>query len=277
LLGFLLFLSGCNTREAAPIADASPTATPFLLPTPTPHASPTPRPQPRIIYGIQTKRRVFALTFDDGPDPTWTPKILAILQKWHAPATFFMVGKMVRAHPQFALKVQAAKFPIGNHSWSHPRTSDFPAAEIERTDAIIQRVLGFKPTLFRPPYGILNNGLAKVALSRGEDVIVWNSLGADWDKRATPRSIESKVLHRARPGGIALLHDGGGNRAKTVAALPFLIDHLRKRGFRFVTLPELLKMGPPIPLPVPRKPRPKRSNPPSQLKIPKITVRKPAG
>ena len=219
---------------------------PRVVRTPRPNK----RPPARIFYGVSTKQRVIALTFDDGPDPTWTPQVLSILQKKRVAATFFMVGQMVRAHPRFARQVQAAKFPIGSHSWSHPRHPRSPKAEIERTDAIMQRVLGFKPTLFRPPYGIMNNGLVKVALSRDQNVIIWDSFGADWDKHATSATIAAKVLKSARPGGIVLLHDGGGHRAKTVAALPHIIDTLRKRGFRFVTVPRILSMGPPIAVPV---------------------------
>lgn len=243
-------LSGCNARQNAPVAEI-PTATPTPLVMPqTPRATPKPRPKPhpkpRIVYGIATKRRVLALTFDDGPDPTWTPKVIAILQKWHVPATFFMVGKMVRAHPQFAEQVKNARFPIGNHTWSHPRATLAPRPEIERTDAIIQRTLHLKTTMFRPPYGLMDNGLAKCALASHKDVINWNSLGADWDHRATAQSIEAKVERSAKPGGITLLHDGGGNRSQTVAALPHIIQNLRARGFRFVTVPELLEMGSPL-------------------------------
>ncbi len=204
---------------------------------------------------------MLALTFDDGPDPAWTPKVLAILKQWHVPATFFMVGKMVRAHPACARQVQAAHFPIGNHTWSHPRAPRDPQGEIARTDAILKQKLGIKSTLFRPPYGIMDNGLARVALARGEDVIDWNSLGADWDKHATAQTIATKVLQGARPGGICLLHDGGGNRSHTVAALPRIIAMLRRRGYRFVTIPELMQIGPPLHTKVSLTPRPKRRKP----------------
>lgn len=262
LLALITLLGGCNAPSSAPAAVSSTEAT-FVTtqPRPTPHARPTPHPTPRaparIVYGIQTKRPVLALTFDDGPDPTWTPQVLAILKQRHVPATFFMVGKMVRAHPKFAQMVKTAHFPIGNHTWSHPRKPREPQAELERTDAILQTTLGIKTTLFRPPYGIMDNGLARVALSRGQDVIDWNSLGADWDHHATARSIASKVLRGAKTGGITLLHDGGGNRSQTVAALPYIIETLRRRGYRFVTVPELLKIGPPLHTHVSLVPRPK--------------------
>lgn len=123
----------------------------------------------------------------------------------------------------------------------HPRA---PQIEVERTDAVMKSVLGVRNTLFRPPYGLLHNGMADAAIKRGESVIVWSSLGADWDRHATSASIAAKVLRHATPGGIALLHDGGGRRNATVAALPLIIDTLKKRGYRFVTVPQLLEMGP---------------------------------
>lgn len=206
-------------------------------------APPKRRPPSLGISGVATSRKVFALTFDDGPDPRWTPQVLAILKKRNVPATFFMVGQMVRAHPQMALQVKAGHYPIGNHTWSHPLHPGAPQSEVERTDAILHAVLGIKPTLFRPPYGVLDNGLAKVALARGEDVVVWSCHGSDWDKHATAQGIAAKVLRKARPGGIVLLHDAGGNRSQTVAALPLIIDGLQKRGYRLVTVPELLTMG----------------------------------
>ena len=196
---------------------------------------------------MATSKKVFALTFDDGPDPAYTPQFLALLKQYRVPATFFMVGSMVRAHPATALQVKAAGFPIENHSWSHPRTPKFPVAEITRTDAILLSTLGTRPTLFRPPYGLIGNGMASAAQKEGEKVVIWSCLGADWDKKNTPAQIAAKVLGRARSGGIALLHDGGGNRSRTLAALPTIIETLQARGFRLVTVPELLRLGTPKP------------------------------
>ncbi|WP_157947609.1 polysaccharide deacetylase family protein [Abditibacterium utsteinense] len=209
------------------------------------------------IYSVDTSQKVFALTFDDGPDPNYTPQVLALLKRYQVPATFFMVGSMVRAHPATALQVLAAGFPIENHSWSHPRAPKAPLSEVQRTDAILKSTLGIAPTLFRPPYGLLHNGLADAAQKRGEKVIIWSCLGADWDKKNTPAEIAAKVLRHAHPGGIALLHDGGGNRSRTLSALPLIIETLQKRGFRLVTVPQLLQMGAPAatsartPVPIP--------------------------
>jgi chitin deacetylase len=183
---------------------------------------------------------------------------LAALKKHRVKATFFMVGTMVRAYPKTAQSVRDAGHATANHSWSHPRAPKAPKAEVERTDIVMQRVLGTRNTLFRPPYGLLHNGMAQTALKRGESVIIWSSFGADWDKNATSASIAAKVLRHAAPGGIALLHDGGGHQGPTVAALPLIIGTLKKRGYRFVTVPQLLKMGPVVSQAPPQIKRPVR-------------------
>ena len=245
----VLVLRGCNGRSlnSEPAAPTVAVAAPRVTPTPKP--SPTPTPKPRgsgiAFYKIETKQRVFALTFDDGPDPTYTPKVLKILAQKKAPATFFMVGQMVQWHGSTAKKVRAAGFPIGAHSWTHPMRTKNPVMEIERTNAIIERTLGVTPILFRPPYGILKNGLAREASKRGQDVILWSSEAADWNKKNSSAQLKANVLKNLAPGGIALMHDGGGDRAKTVAALPGLIDAVRNRGYKLVTVPQLMKMGAP--------------------------------
>lgn len=257
----LILLSGCRSAPpASSPATPRPTArqqTP--LPTATPRQTPRPLgavvlPPNGLIQEIEcvaTRQKVFALTFDDGPDPTYTPQVLRVLKQKNVPATFFMVGKMVRAHPQTARLVLESGAPIGNHSWSHPKTSAAPVQEVERTDKILQSTLGLQTTLFRPPYGLLRNGLAAAAQRQGDHIVLWSCVGTDWDKRATSAVIIAKVMHRVKPGGIALLHDGGGNRSATIAALPRIIDAVRAKGYRFVTVPQLLKMGPTLP----RKPQ----------------------
>ncbi|MBW3637005.1 MAG: polysaccharide deacetylase family protein, partial [Armatimonadetes bacterium] len=189
---------------------------------------------------------------DDGPHPAYTPQVLAALKKRGVKGTFFMVGSMVRAYPEMAQRVRNAGHATASHSWSHPRAPRAPHIEVERTDAVMKRVLGAPNTLFRPPYGLLHNGMADAAMKRGQNVVIWSSFGADWDKNATSATIAAKVLRHAAPGGIALLHDGGGHRGPTVAALPLIIDTLKKRGYRFVTVPQLLEMGPVISSPPPQ-------------------------
>ena len=241
-------LSGCNSsRNGQGSAQTLAMAQPVAKATPKPTATPRPTPKHKGIafFKIKTHKKVFALTFDDGPDPTYTPQILKILKQKNAPATFFMVGKMVRAHASTGRLVAQAGHSIGNHTWSHGKRPRDPRAEVERTDAIIQKDLGITSRLFRPPYGIRNNGLASAASARGEDVILWSSDSNDWNHHTSAARIHANVMKNAHSGGIALMHDGGGNRSATVSALPGLIDALRARGFKLVTVPELMKTGAP--------------------------------
>ena len=161
-----------------------------------------------------------------------------------------MVGEMVNAHAATAKLVKAAGFPIGNHSYRHPSRPRDPVGEVDRTDKALMRVLNLKPTLFRPPYGIINNGMAKEASRRGQDVILWTTSGNDWNKHNSANQIKINVLTGLKPGGIGLMHDGGGNRSKTVAMLPSIIDTLRARGYTLVTVPQLLAMGVPEQAPI---------------------------
>ncbi len=247
LIGVSALMSGCSRTNTSVQSVALAVEQPTPKPKPSPTPSPTARPKkPGIaLYKIKTQQKVFALTFDDGPDPTYTPQVLKILQQKNASATFFMVGKMVRAHAPTGNLVVQAGHPIGGHSWTHPLKTRSPVSEIQLTDAMIKQKLGVTPQLFRPPYGILKNGLAREASKRGEDVILWSSDSADYSKKSSSARIKANVMKNLAPGGIALMHDGGGNRSATVAALPGIIDAIRNRGYKLVTVPELMNIGTP--------------------------------
>lgn len=222
---------------------------PQVKKTPTPKAkkwSATPIPkwaQGEIVHHVKTKPgdKVFALTFDDGPWPRETHRILKILRKYNAKATFFMIGQEVMHYPEIARAIRDEGHAIGNHSWNHPSRCRDPKAQIVRTNQEIKKALGFEPNLFRPPYGMLKNGLAREAMKKNMSVIIWSSDSNDW-KHPGSSSIARTVLRQASSGGIGLLHDGGGNRAQTIAALPVILETLQARGYRFVTVPELLAM-----------------------------------
>ncbi len=239
-------IGGCS-QNSVPTTEAvaQPIATPTAKPTPKSTPLPTAKPKGIGLFSVKTKQKVFALTFDDGPDPSYTPKIVKILQEKKVPATFFMVGAMVRAHAPTGMLVVKAGFPIGGHTWTHPMRTKSPVMEVDRTDAMIKEKLGITPTMFRPPYGIRNNGLASVASARGEDVIIWSSDSDDWNHNTNAARVHNNVMREAGSGGIALMHDGGGNRSATVAALPGIIDALHNRGYQLVTVPQLMAMGQP--------------------------------
>jgi peptidoglycan-N-acetylglucosamine deacetylase len=178
-----------------------------------------------------------------GPWPESTEKILDILKKNKIKATFFMVGRYLKAYADLGKKVAADGHAIGNHSWNHryfKYTEAGAAKEIDRTNSLIQEVTGLKVSMFRPPGGVLTNGLAAYAEKKKYTVIIWSADSLDW--RNSMKSLKQSVLRQATSGGIVLMHDGGGNRSNTVVALPSIIADLKKQGYRFVTVPELLRI-----------------------------------
>lgn len=261
-----LLVSGCNRSSTTEVA-VKPVkqATPKPTAKPKPTATPRPKKPGIALFKVETTKKVFALSFDDGPDPNYTPQILRILKQKNAPATFFVVGKMVRAHASTGKLVAQDGHAIGNHTWGHPKRTKNPAAEIERADAIIKEKLGVTSTLFRPPYGILRNGLAREASKNHQDVILWSSDSSDWKHGSSSASIKNNVMRNVTPGGIALMHDGGGNRSTTVAALPGIIDAIRGRGYKLVTVPQLLNMGAPEQATIPGVPRSHVARKPAKL------------
>lgn len=195
----------------------------------------------KVLNSVPVKKgdKVFALTFDDGPWPESTRQILRVLQENNVKATFFMVGQEVTRRPEIAREVLAAGHAIGNHSWDHPSRPRDPIMQVQRTNAAIKRVIGFTPTSFRPPYGIVAK-MAREAQREGDPVLLWSADSVDWSRPGVGK-IVSRILNQARPGGISLMHDGGGNREQSVEALPMIIAGLKERGYTLVTIPELLK------------------------------------
>ncbi|MBE9125115.1 polysaccharide deacetylase family protein [Coleofasciculus sp. LEGE 07092] len=203
--------------------------------------------QGKTIEHVKLKddSKTIALTFDDGPWSSATPQILDILKENNIKATFFLVGKHVQRYPQITKQIVTEGHAIGNHSWSHQYHQYSTAAadrELNNTAALVHKLTGVKTTLFRPPAGILNNGLVAYAHQQKYAAIMWSADSKDWSIRSTEKGLIDNVLTAVKPGGIVLLHDGGGNRSKTVQALPKLISELKKRGYQFVTVPELLEM-----------------------------------
>ncbi|MEX0993285.1 MAG: polysaccharide deacetylase family protein [Solirubrobacterales bacterium] len=184
-------------------------------------------------------RRV-ALTFDDGPSSV-TPSVLNVLDRMHVRATFFIVGVHVRGHTRLFRHMLAHGNAIGNHSLAHDLRPG--AADLKRTSALINRATGYEPCLFRAPYGDLGGGAIGNARKLGMLTIGWNDDPSDW---ASPgaSAIAARVLNQAKPGSIVLMHDGGGPRGQTAAALPTIVAGLRRRGYDSVTVPELLRLAP---------------------------------
>jgi peptidoglycan/xylan/chitin deacetylase (PgdA/CDA1 family) len=192
---------------------------------------------------LDSQHKAIALTFDDGPWPKTTRQILDILKENNIKATFFWVGRYLQAYPEIGKQVAAAGHAIGNHTWNHQYikyNEDGAAREIDRTSSLIEELTGIQTSIFRPPGGILNNGLAAYAQKKNYAVVMWSADSFDW--RTLTESLMDNVMRQAKSGGIVLMHDGGGNRARTVKALPDIIARLKKEGYIFVTVPELLQM-----------------------------------
>ncbi|MDI3280153.1 MAG: polysaccharide deacetylase family protein [Bacillota bacterium] len=190
-----------------------------------------------------------ALTFDDGPDPRYTPQILDLLAAHGARATFFVVGRKVRAHPKLVQRMVAEGHEVGNHTFSHRHAWWTPPqrvrSEIEEGERAIEEVAGQKPRYFRPPWGGFNLLSGLVALRRYQ-VVLWSCEVRDWAAGTTSRRLAEEVLSRAEAGEIVDLHDSGGApgaAARTVEALRLILPGLAARGLRSVTLSELLPGG----------------------------------
>lgn len=210
-------------------------------------------------YGYQPKK--VALSFDDGPDPRWTPRILDVLKKYNVKGTFLMIGEVAQDNVGLMQRVYREGHEIGNHTFTHPDISDLSDASLDLQLTLTERLfaskLGVQPLYFRPPYSIdqepdTNDQAAPIDRIQGLGyVIVGNKIDTnDWDEhpRKTPQEITDSVFQQikdmeARPwarGSIILLHDGGGDRSPTLAALPVLIQALRAKGYEIVPVSELL-------------------------------------
>ncbi|NJM20157.1 MAG: polysaccharide deacetylase family protein [Richelia sp. RM2_1_2] len=200
----------------------------------------------KIIYEIKPigNKKVIALTFDDGPWKNSTRQTLDILKKNNIKATFFVVGQALKNNPELGKQVITEGHAIANHTWHHwyhfmnPQVAAF---EIDKTTDLIYQVTGVKTNLFRPPGGHLSNGLVAHARNKKYATLMWSADSRDFQQPA-PETLVNNVIKNARPGGIILLHDGGGDRTRTIQALPQIIAKLKQQGYSFVTIPELLEM-----------------------------------
>lgn len=217
------------------------------LPVPVQFQGKTSREVKLKVQEKEAPIKALALTFDDGPWPNTTSKILATLKQQKVKATFFVIGKHVKLYPQTLKQVVAEGHAIGNHTWSHEYGSYSEAAaarELDETAKLVYKITGVNTALFRPPAGILNNGLVATAQEKKYAVITWSVDSKDWLTRgSTSQSLVESVLKDVKPGGIILMHDGGGDRTTTVQALPQIITQLKKQGYTFVTVPELMELS----------------------------------
>lgn len=201
---------------------------------------------PNTIKSATTKEKFIALTFDDGPENYYTPQILNILKEKRVPATFFVMGKQVKAYPEEMKRIVAEGHGIANHTYLHPdlrkKWSHKVKEEIQLTQQELQRVVGRTPDLFRPPYGAITKADITILNQLGMRNIMWNLDTLDWSGVSAEEILE--IVHRdISPGAIILLHNFQDGRLLdgAVEALPKIIDELHAKGYKFVTLQTMLE------------------------------------
>jgi cellulose synthase/poly-beta-1,6-N-acetylglucosamine synthase-like glycosyltransferase/peptidoglycan/xylan/chitin deacetylase (PgdA/CDA1 family)/spore germination protein YaaH len=217
-------------------------------------------PSGYVIRRSGDRPGLVALTFDDGPDPTWTPKILDLLKAEQVPATFFIIGENGQANPQLVKRIVAEGHDIGNHSYTHPNLGELPAPitdlELNATQRLIESLTGHSTTLFRAPYFgdaepttpdevdpiVRARKLGYLTVGLHVDPDDWARPNADSIVTRTIDGVTGHAPNDTGHGQVVLLHDGGGDRQQTLAALPRIIHELRARGYRFVTVSELAGM-----------------------------------
>ena len=217
--------------------------------TPAPAA---PGPKPATYTRVRVDQPYIAMTFDDGPSAALTPRLLDILKQRNIKATFFLIGQNAAANPDIVRRILADGHEIGNHSWTHPQLSklsdDGVTTEISKTQDAIKEASGFTPTILRPPYGAITARQREWIESRfGLSIILWSVDPFDW-KRPGASVITQRILSQVRPGAIILSHD---IHKQTIDAMPATLDALAAKGYKFVTVTELIAMNKPKPSPTP--------------------------
>jgi Predicted xylanase/chitin deacetylase len=194
---------------------------------------------------VATKEKLVAFTFDDGPNPEWTPLFLDVFRKHGAKATFFFIGSHIDQYPELAKKTFEEGHELGNHTFSHPFMSKLSKEEqieeLSRADRMISSVTGRNPSTCRPPYFDVNDDLLEACAERGYSVIgAANMESRDWEDATSAEHIIATSREQIRNGSIFIYHDGFGDRSSTLKAVSTLIPELIEAGYRLVTISELL-------------------------------------
>src|SRR5437016_14164505 len=212
--------------------------------------------EPSITFNsVHVDGPYIPMTFDDGPSATLTSKLLDLLAAHHIKATFFVIGENVAEHPELVARAAREGHEIANHSWSHPNfgkmSDESVRRQLQQTDDAIKNATGKRPTLLRPPYGSITAREKRwIHDEFGYDIILWDVDPYDW-KRPGPAVVRARILKETRPGSIVLSHD---IHPGTIRSMPSTFDELEAKGFKFVTVSELLDMATPTtPRPSPQQ------------------------
>jgi len=214
--------------------------------------------EPGITFNsVHVDGPYIAMTFDDGPSATLTPKLLDLLAAHHIKATFFVIGENVAEYPEIVARAAREGHEIASHSWSHPNlakmSDESVRRQLQQTDDAIRNATGKRPTLMRPPYGSITAREKRWIHDQfGYNIILWDVDPYDW-KRPGPAVVRARILKETRPGSIVLSHD---IHPGTIEAMPSTFDELEAKGFKFVTVSELIRMAaarPPHPSPQPNE------------------------
>lgn len=234
-----------TATEAVPGVPGSPRATPQPggarpLRTPEPSA---------VIREWPSGQKLIALTYDDGPNATWTPRLVEMLLRKNVKATFFLIGKNVDQRPEVAKMLVENGFELGNHTVNHKLlkqlTPEQIRFELSSTNESIQRAAGVTPRLMRPPYGNAPRKAIDICLELGLRIIHWNVDTNDWKRGVTADAMKANIMKNARDGAIVLMHDKSELQVTVSEAV---IDDLRRQGYEFVSVGELLGTVPRVPL-----------------------------
>ena len=203
----------------------------------------------KVVWEIKTTEKVVALTFDDGPHPTYTEQILDLLDQYEGKGTFFLVGEQAKENKEIVQRMYEDGHEIANHTYTHPFTKSVPqiVEEIDQTNEVLHDITGYSPKLFRPVEGYYTDQLVNEVANKGYKMVMWSwhQDTEDWRDPGVSK-IVSKVLNGIGEGNIVLFHDGGSNRSQTVKAIEIILPELHEQGYRFITVTEMLEIQQPM-------------------------------
>jgi peptidoglycan-N-acetylglucosamine deacetylase len=240
--------AGQGKGATAAQKSAAAAAQPVPAPAPEPAAPPTVTPRKNYTYkSFNVDGSYIAMTFDDGPNPETTPRLLEILRQRNIKVTFFVLGNMVAKHPEVLKMIADEGHEIGSHSWSHPQLTRISQAAVDKelgnTSEAIFQVTGKRPIYLRPPYGSMKPSLRSYIEDKyGLSIVNWSVDPNDWKNRNS-QAVHDAIMAQVKPGAIVLSHD---IYATTVDAMPRILDELAAKGYKFATLSQMVAMDKPL-------------------------------